>query len=128
MVRQITEGISVSVETFYQPAQSDSLRSEFLFAYRISIQNLSEVPMQLLRRHWDITDSNGIRREVDGEGVVGHQPIIEPGSQYQYSSAVDLRTEMGKMSGYYQMQDFYNKKKVEVAIPEFQLIVPHKLN
>lgn len=128
MVRQITEGISVSVETIYQPAQSDSLRSEFLFAYRITIQNLSDVPMQLLRRHWNIADSSGVRREVDGDGVVGHQPIIEPGSKYQYSSAVDLHSEIGKMSGYYEMQNFYNKSKVSIAIPEFQLIVPHKLN
>jgi len=128
MVRQITEGISVSVETIYQPAQSDSLRSEFLFAYRITIHNLSEAPMQLLKRHWNIADSSGLKREVDGDGVVGHQPIIEPGDKYQYASAVDLHTEIGKMSGYYIMQNLYNKTKVRIAIPEFQLMVPHKLN
>src|SRR5690606_41893748 len=66
MVQQVTEGVSVTVETFYQPAQSNPLSSEFLFAYRITIENLSTVPVKLLRRHWTILDSNGAVREVEG--------------------------------------------------------------
>jgi ApaG protein len=128
MVTKITEGVSITVETFYQPTQSNPLNAEFLFAYRITIENLGAIPIKLLRRHWHITDSNGLFREVEGEGVVGQQPIIEPGTSYQYVSACNLRTEMGKMSGTYEMENLYNKRKFKVAIPEFQLIAPFKLN
>ena len=128
MVQQVTEGVSITVETFYQAAQSNPLSSEYLFAYRITIENLSTMPVKLLRRHWFIVDSNGAYREVEGEGVVGQQPIIEPGSSYQYVSAANLRSDMGKMYGSYQMENLYNKKLMKVAIPEFQLIAPFKLN
>ena len=128
MVQQVTEGVSVTVETFYQPAQSNPLNSEYLFAYRITIENLSTMPVQLHRRHWYIVDSNGSHREVEGEGVVGEQPIIEPGKTYQYVSAVNLRSEIGKMCGSYEMENLYNKKKIKAAIPEFQLFAPFKGN
>lgn len=128
MVQQVTEGVSITVETFYQPAQSNPLSSEYLFAYRITIENLGSTPVKLLRRHWNIVDSNGSFREVDGEGVVGQQPIIEPGQSYQYVSAANLRSEIGKMYGTYQMENMYNKRLITVAIPEFQLIAPFKLN
>ena len=128
MVQQVTEGVSITVETFYQPAQSNPLSSEFLFAYRITIENLSTMPVKLLRRHWYIVDSNGSFREVEGEGVVGQTPIIEPGENYQYVSAANLRSEIGKMYGNYQMENLYNKKLITVNIPEFQLIAPFKMN
>ncbi|MBS1689396.1 MAG: Co2+/Mg2+ efflux protein ApaG [Bacteroidetes bacterium] len=128
MVQQVTEGVSVSVETFYQPGQSNPLNSEYLFAYRITIENQSTMPIKLLSRHWYIVDSNGSKREVEGEGVVGQQPIIEPNEKYQYVSAVNLRSDMGKMYGLYQMENLYNKKIISVAIPEFQLIAPFKMN
>jgi len=128
MVQKVTEGVSITVETFYQPAQSNPLSSEYLFAYRITIENLGDVPVKLLRRHWQIVDSNGSYREVEGEGVVGQQPIIEPGNNYQYVSAANLRSDMGKMNGTYQMENMYNKKMITVTIPEFQLIAPFKMN
>jgi len=128
IVHQVTNGVSVSVETFYQPAQSNPLSSEYLFAYRITIENLSAVPVQLLSRHWYIVDSNGSNREVEGEGVVGEQPIIEPGESYQYVSAANLRSEIGKMFGTYNMVSHYDKKGFTVNIPEFQLIAPFKMN
>jgi ApaG protein len=128
MVQKVTEGVSITVETFYQPAQSNPLSSEYLFAYRITIENLGDVPVKLLRRHWQIVDSNGSCREVEGEGVVGQQPIIEPGNNYQYVSAANLRSDMGKMSGTYEMENMYNKKLITVTIPEFQLIAPFKMN
>ena len=128
MVQQITEGVSITVETFYQPAQSNPLSAEYLFAYRITIENLLEVSVKLLRRHWFIVDSNGAYREVEGEGVVGQQPIIEPGKSYQYISACNLRSDMGKMYGTYQMENVYNKKLFQVSIPEFQMIAPFKMN
>lgn len=125
---QVTDGVSITVETFYQPAQSNPLSAEYLFAYRITIENLSSVPVKLLRRHWHIIDSNGSHREVDGEGVVGEQPIIQPGEQYQYVSAANLRSEVGKMYGSYEMENLFNKRLFHVAIPEFQMIAPFKLN
>ena len=128
MVQQVTEGVSVSVETFYQPTQSNPLKSEYMFAYRITIENRSHVPVQLLRRHWYIKDSNGSFREVEGEGVVGQQPLIEPGSHYQYVSAANLQSEIGKMYGSYEMQNMYDKKLLTIAIPEFKLVAPLKLN
>lgn len=128
MVQQITEGVNITVETFYQPNQSNPINAEFLFAYRITIENLSAVPVKLLRRHWHIVDSNGLFREVEGEGVVGQQPIIQPGENYQYVSACNLRTEIGKMYGTYLMENLYNKKTFTVAIPEFGLLAPFKMN
>ena len=128
MVQQVTEGVSVTVETFYQAAQSNPLSSEYLFAYKITIENLSATPVKLLRRHWHIVDSNGSYREVEGDGVVGQQPVIEPGNSYQYVSAANLRSDMGKMYGSYQMENLYNKRLITVTIPEFQLIAPFKLS
>ena len=128
MVQQITEGVSITVETFYQPDFSNPLNGEFMFAYRITIENMGHVPVQLLRRHWHIIDSNGSYREVEGEGVVGEQPMLEPGESYQYVSGCNLRTEIGKMYGTYQMENLHNKSHFEVSIPEFDLIAPLKLN
>ena len=128
MVQQVTEGISIMVETFYQPTQSNPLNSEYLFAYRISIENQTMYPVKLLSRHWHIMDSNGTHREVQGEGVVGRQPIIEPGNSYQYTSAAGLRSDIGKMYGTYLIENLFNKKKFTVVIPEFQLLVPAKMN
>ncbi len=128
MVQQVTEGVSITVETFYQPAQSNPMSSEYLFAYRITIENLGTMPVKLLRRHWHIIDSNGSVREVEGDGVVGQQPIIEPGESYQYVSAANLRTEIGKMYGTYRMENLFNKRMMTVTIPEFHLIAPFKMN
>jgi ApaG protein len=128
MIQQVTEGVSVTVETFYQPEQSNPQNSDYLFAYRITIENFSSFPIKLLRRHWHILDSNGNHRQVEGEGVVGAQPILEPGASYQYVSAASLRSDMGKMYGTYKMENLYNKKFFQVTIPEFELIAPFKMN
>jgi ApaG protein len=128
MVSQITEGISVSVETFYQFEHSNPLFAQYLFAYRITIENLTEHPIKLLRRKWLITESNGMKRTVEGEGVIGEQPVILPGKTYQYVSAANLKCDMGKMAGQYEMQNLYTHKKVQINIPEFQLIAPFKMN
>jgi len=128
MVERVTEGISIMVETFYQAAQSNPISAEYLFSYRITIENRTLYPVKLLSRRWHIMDSNGTYREVQGEGVVGRQPIIEPGNTYQYTSAAGLRSDMGKMSGTYLIENLFNKKKFNVIIPEFHLIVPAKMN
>jgi ApaG protein len=128
MVSKISEGVTISVETYYQPEYSNQLNSEFMFAYRITIENNNPYPVKLLRRFWNIFDSNGSYKEVDGEGVVGVQPIIQPGDQYQYVSGCNLVTEMGKMSGHYLMENLNNKKQFRANIPMFEMIAPFKAN
>lgn len=128
MVQQVTEGVSIMVETFYQPGQSNPINSEFLFAYRITIENQTAYPVRLLSRHWHILDSNGTHKEVEGEGVVGQQPVIMPGNSYQYTSGCNLNSDIGKMYGTYLIENLYNKRKLRVTIPEFKLVVPAKLN
>lgn len=128
MVNLISEGVEISVETFYQQDYSNPLQSEYMFAYRIAIENHNSFPVKLLRRHWHIFDSNGTYREVEGEGVVGIQPVIAPDEKYHYVSGCNLRTEMGKMSGTYQMENLNSKQLFSVNIPAFEMIVPLKYN
>lgn len=128
MVSKVTEGVKVSVESFYQPDYSNPLNNEYMFAYRVTIENHNSFPVKLLRRHWHIFDSNASKREVEGEGVVGVQPQINAGDQYQYISGCNLKTEMGKMFGTYLMEDLANRKQFEVNIPVFDMVVPFKMN
>lgn len=128
MVTAITEGIKVSVETVYQPEYSNPANEHFMFAYRVEISNLTEYSIQLLRRQWFIFDSNNSTREVEGEGVVGLQPILEPGESHVYVSGCNLKSDMGSMRGNYTMQNLVQETTFKVEIPEFQLIVPYKLN
>lgn len=125
---KITEGIKIIVETFYQPDYSNVGNSEYMFAYKITIENHNNFSVQLLRRHWHIYDSNGSVKEVEGEGVVGVQPKINPGEFYQYVSGCNLRTEIGKMQGSYLMINLNTNKRFDVFIPPFNLITPFKLN
>jgi len=128
MVSLISEGVEVSVETFYQQDYSNPMQSEYMFAYRIAIENHNSFPVKLHRRHWRIFDSNGTYREVEGEGVVGVQPVLSPGEKYQYVSGCNLRTEMGRMHGTYQMENLNNKQFFDVNIPAFEMFVPFKNN
>ena len=128
MVTAITQDVKISVETMYQDDYSNPASEQFMFAYRIEIENLSEYTIQLKRRKWHIFDSNGTVREVEGEGVVGLQPILEPGSIHAYVSGCQLTTEIGSMKGHYYMTRVVVDKEFTVDIPEFQLIVPYKLN
>jgi ApaG protein len=128
MVSKISEGVGISVEIFYQSDYSNPRNQEFMFAYRITIENHNNFTVQLLRRQWFIFDSNGEHREVEGEGVIGIQPVIKPGETYQYVSGCNLKTEMGKMHGTYLMQNQDRKENFNVHIPSFDMIVPFKNN
>lgn len=128
MITKISEGITISVETFYQPEYSNPISGEFMFAYRITLQNNNPFPVQLLRRHWYIFDSNADASEVEGEGVIGIQPIIHPTEKYQYVSGCNLKSEIGKMHGMYFMENCHNKKTFLINVPAFEMIVPFKLN
>ena len=128
MISMITEGVQVSVETFYQEDYSNPLQGEYMFAYRVEIENYNSFPVQLHRRHWFIFDSNATRREVEGEGVVGVQPVILPGETYRYVSGCNLKTEMGRMVGTYEMENLDTREQFTVQIPSFEMIVPYKNN
>jgi len=128
MVTAITQGVKISVETIYQDEHSNPANEHFMFAYRIEVENLSDYAIQLMRRKWSIFDSNGTVREVEGEGVVGVQPVIEPGQSYAYVSGCNLKTEIGSMEGFYSMIRLVDHTTFKVDIPQFQLIVPYKLN
>ncbi|HSN61347.1 MAG TPA: Co2+/Mg2+ efflux protein ApaG [Ferruginibacter sp.] len=128
MTSKISEGVKISVESFYQPEFSNPLNSEFMFAYRITIENNNNFPVKLLSRHWHIFDSNGSMKEVEGEGVVGIQPQIAPADQYQYMSGCNLRSEIGRMHGTYLMENLLTHKNFRVAIPAFEMQVPFKMN
>jgi ApaG protein len=128
MVSKVTDGITISVEQFYQPDYSNPLQLEFMFAYRITIENNNPFPVQLLRRHWIICDSNAEQKEVEGEGVIGIQPIIAPNEQYQYISGCNLKSELGKMYGTYLMKNINTQQRFDVKIPVFQMEAPFKRN
>lgn len=128
MVSQISRGVRVTVETYYQPEYSNPQNNEFMFAYRITLDNNNEYAIKLLSRHWYIYDSNGSYREVEGEGVVGVQPVISPAQSYQYVSGCNLRSEIGRMHGTYLFEQVPGGKTFEVIIPAFQMMVPFKQN
>jgi ApaG protein len=123
-----TQGVEITVETFYQPDFSNPTQQEYMFAYRITLENHNPFAVQLIRRHWNIFDSNGEHREVDGDGVIGQQPVLSPSEVFQYVSGCNLDTDMGKMSGYYEMLNLLDQSTFKVDIPAFNLIAPMKAN
>lgn len=125
---EITQGVKVSVSTAYQEGYSNPLQSHYVFTYKIRIENNSEYTVQLLSRHWFIVDTHCEVREIEGQGVVGLQPVLEPGESHEYASGCNLQTEIGKMLGTYTMERIIDGKKFDVIIPEFVLIAPYKLN
>ena len=128
MVTQITKGIKVSVETEYQPSYSSPSQYHYVFTYRITIENQSEYTIQLLKRRWDIFDAGFNKREVAGDGVVGQQPVLEPGQLHQYVSGCNLKSGIGKMTGVYVMERVVDGLQLEVEIPAFTMVAPMRLN
>lgn len=128
MNSKISAGVTITVDTFYQPEYSNPINHEFMFAYKITIDNNNNFPVKLLRRHWYIIDSNGLNREVEGEGVVGVQPVIQPSGSYHYISGCNLKTELGKMHGSYVFENLNTRKTFNVYIPVFQMEAPLKMN
>jgi ApaG protein len=119
--------IQVSVKTTYIAAQSQPLVNRYVYAYTITIANQGDVPAQLISRHWLITDANEKRQEVQGVGVVGEQPHINPGDSYTYTSGVILETETGLMQGSYQMRT-ETGETFDAEIPLFALVPPHAIH
>lgn len=119
--------VSIQVQSVYIVSQSQPEMRRYVFAYTISIRNLGREAIQLMSRYWLITNSDGHRTEVQGEGVVGEQPVIEPGSVYRYTSGAILETPMGTMEGYYVMLNGVGEN-FHVDIPAFRLALPTLIN
>jgi ApaG protein len=122
-----TRGVRVAVESRYLPEQSAPERKAWLFAYQVTIANEGEHTVQLLTRHWVITDADGKVEEVRGPGVVGHQPILRPGESFSYTSGCPLRTEYGTMHGSYQLLSD-DGEAFDAVIAPFGLSLPFAVN
>ena len=117
----------VSAAVQYLPDQSDEKSGRYVFAYAITIRNTGNASAQLISRHWVITDSQGLVQEVRGLGVVGAQPVLQPGEHHEYTSGTAIATPVGTMRGSYQMVA-EDGTRFEAAIPEFTLSVPRVLH
>jgi ApaG protein len=123
---QTTNGITVTVRAFYLDDQSKPAEGKYVWAYRVRIENRGGVTVQLLRRTWRITDAGGRTQMVTGEGVVGQQPILDPGESFEYTSGTPLDTPSGFMRGLYHMVAPASGEAFDVTIPAFSLDSPHQ--
>jgi len=123
---EVSNDIKISVRPVFMENESDIIRGKYVFVYFIKIENIGSEQVQLLRRHWEIEDSGAESYEVDGDGIVGRQPIIEPGKTHSYNSYCVLKSMSGSMKGYYEMQRL-NGEIIQVRIPMF-LLRSHLLN
>ncbi|GAA0350907.1 Co2+/Mg2+ efflux protein ApaG [Morganella psychrotolerans] len=114
--------ICIQVQSVYIESQSEPDAERYVFAYTVSIRNLGRHTVQLISRYWRITNSEGRQTEVQGEGVVGEQPVIEPGEEYRYTSGTVLETPLGTMEGYYTMVDHKGENFIS-EIPVFRLAI-----
>jgi ApaG protein len=119
--------IKCQVQTRYIADQSEPEKRRYIFAYIITIKNLSQQPVQLISRRWLITDANGKQITVEGDGVVGEQPIIAPNDDYTYTSGTAIETPVGSMQGHYVMNDEHQNSFI-VEIEPFSLSIPNILN
>ena len=123
MYSEITNSIKISVDPIFMEEQSEPEEFHFVWAYHICIENQGKDTVQLMRRHWHITDSHGRIHEVQGEGVVGEQPVLQPGEIFEYTSGTPLATPSGFMGGYYEMETIKGSI-FEAEIPQFSLDSP----
>jgi len=122
-----TRGVYVRVEPQYDPERSDPTQDHWFFLYTVTITNQGEETVQLLRRHWIVTDGEGHVEEVRGPGVVGDQPVLRPGESYTYTSGCPLTTAFGFMHGTYQMVTA-NGDEFDAEIAQFELSEPYSVH
>ncbi len=127
MSSAVTDGIRVSVTSAFRPDRSEPGQGRWLFSYTVRLANEGDAAAQLVSRHWIITDANGEREEVVGEGVVGQQPQLSPGEQFEYTSFCILKTPHGSMRGTYQMVRS-DGSRFDARIAPFPLVVPGAVN
>jgi ApaG protein len=123
-----TNDINIIVEPEYLESQSQPSDGYFVWSYHITIANKGSQTIQLLRRHWKIINETGQMQEVEGDGVVGVQPVLEPGQEFEYTSGTYLTTPSGVMMGSYQMLDEHSESMFSVEIPAFSLDCPDQSN
>ena len=123
MYTKTTKRINITVSSYYLEDQSEPDEHHFVWAYQVTINNFGKEIVQLKNRFWRIIDSNGAKQEVKGEGVVGEQPVLNPGEKFEYTSGAPLSTPSGFMEGHYEMETI-NGDKFEVLIPRFSLDSP----
>ena len=128
MLQQVTRGIKISVATSFNGSYVKNYVKHYAFSYNIRIENKSKNSVQLLTRHWKITEGHNGPQYVNGAGVVGKKPVINPGEEYEYSSGCLLTSPLGAMKGSYIMIDFASTKKFHVEVPTFKLAAPFVLN
>ncbi|WP_409523300.1 Co2+/Mg2+ efflux protein ApaG [Nitrincola sp. MINF-07-Sa-05] len=126
-VNELGQNVIIDVKTAYLPEQSDPDAHRYVFSYQITITNQNQVPVQLISRSWLITDGNQHVQEVQGEGVVGEQPVINPGESFSYTSGTVLATEVGTMQGHYQMMTD-SEDSFTTLIAPFTLAQPNALH
>ena len=124
MYTKTTNSINITVNPYYLEDQSEPDELHFVWAYQVTINNLGKESVKLKNRFWKIIDSNGAKQEVKGEGVVGEQPILNPGEKFEYTSGTPLSTPSGFMEGYYEMET-KNGNKFSASVPLFSLDSPH---
>lgn len=127
MIQQQSPSITCQVHTRYIKEQSQPEKSRYIFAYTITIRNLSQQTVQLISRRWLITDANGKQLTIEGYGVVGEQPVIEPMQEYTYTSGTALETPVGVMQGHYVMLDEQSEQFIAEVAP-FRMAIPNILN
>ena len=127
MFSKTTNNINVSVKSYYLEEQSEPDEQHYVWAYQVTINNIGQQTVQLKKRYWKITDSNGDNKEVRGAGVIGEQPILRPGEKFEYTSGTPLSTPSGFMEGYYEMET-KDGNKFDASIPLFSLDSPYISN
>lgn len=127
ILSDVSHNIAIHVETAYLPEQSDPEKKRYVFSYHITITNNDAQPVQLLRRHWRIVDGDEQAQEVEGEGVIGEQPVIEPHQSYSYTSGTVLGTRVGSMQGHYLMKTS-DGETFNADIEPFTLALPNALH
>lgn len=127
MTESARYSILVEVEPAYLAQESDPQEDRYVFSYTVTIHNQGELPAKLVRRHWIITDANGERREISGEGVVGEQPLLGPGERFRYTSGAMLTTPVGSMEGSYELVG-EDGTTFTTPIPAFTLAMPRTLH
>ncbi|WP_417887793.1 Co2+/Mg2+ efflux protein ApaG [Zunongwangia sp.] len=128
MIEQITQGIRIAVCTYFKGIFYHQKQEKFAFGYHITIENHSNDVVQLQSRFWTIKDALNNKEYIEGEGVIGKKPVINPGEKHSYHSGCLLNTAFGSMKGYYNMVNFTSTRKVKVIIPSFKLSAPFALN
>ena len=128
MVTQITQGIKISVLTSFEGTYFKNSKLHYAFAYEITIENHSKDAVQLITRHWEISDSLNEVEIVEGEGVIGKKPVLKPGESHTYSSGCLLSSPFGAMQGYFNMINYTTTRNFRVIVPTFRLSAPFALN